>query len=266
MTAQRFEKLEGLGNDFILISVASEGAFDVSKVPALCDRRFGVGADGVLLVLPPRADGVARMRVLNADGSIPEMCGNGLRCVALLVAEQRGIVKGEIAIETDSGTRACRVARAGNGAEVDVDMGVVRVTGHTAITVAGVAVDLTLADAGNPHAISYRAEPEVDLLAYGQSLATHARFERGTNVEFVRWHDGVIDVSVWERGVGRTLACGTGACAVAAVACARGEAKSGAPVRVRLPGGDLVITHDVATGQTWMAGPAKRVFVGETSL
>jgi len=262
MTARSFEKVEGLGNDFILIHAESAEALAPEAVRRLCERRFGVGGDGVLLVLPS-TEAEARMRVINADGSVPEMCGNGLRCVALVVAEQRGLSRGTFAIETDAGVRECRVDRLGEQGTVDVEMGVVRTLGLRELVVAGTRVELTLADAGNPHAIAYRDDPEHDLASLGPPIATDPSFERGTNVELVRWRDGVLEVAVWERGVGRTLACGTGACAVAAVACARGEAEGGAPVRVRLPGGDLVITHDLATGQTRMVGPARRVFRGE---
>jgi diaminopimelate epimerase len=173
--------------------------------------------------------------------------------------------KGELSIETDAGVRACVFERAGDQGEVDVDMGVVRVQGTTMLTVAGTTLELTLANAGNPHAIAYRQEPAGDLLAFGPVLTVHPSFPGGVNVELVRWKDDAIEVSVWERGVGQTLACGTGACAVAAVACARGEAKSGAAVRVRLPGGELVVTHDTATGRTRMKGPARRVFRGTIS-
>lgn len=265
MTVQPFEKLEGLGNDFIVLSAQDGTSFDRAQAARLCDRRFGIGADGVLLVLPPAAGGAARMRVLNADGSVPEMCGNGLRCVALFVAEQRGVSSGEMAIETDAGTRTCRFERTGDRAEVDVDMGVVRVTGKRTLIVSGEAVDLTLADAGNPHAVAYCHDPGQDLDAIGPVVATHPSFDQGTNVELVRWRGKVLEVAVWELGVGRTLACGTGACAVTAVACARGEATSGAPVRVRLPGGDLLVTHDLQSGRTRMVGPARRVFRGEWS-
>jgi diaminopimelate epimerase len=264
MAPLAFEKFEGIGNDFLVVRLEDEARFDPAWVPRLCDRRFGVGADGVLLVLPSR-EHAARMRVRNADGSVPEMCGNGLRCVALFEAERRGMEKGELSIETDAGVRACVVERAGDEADVDVDMGLVRVTGTKTLAVAGRDVELTLADAGNPHAIAYRDEPAKDLLAFGPVLTVHPSFPSGMNVELVRWKDDALEVSVWERGVGATLACGTGACAVAAVACARGEAKSGAKVRVRLPGGELVITHDVATGRTRMKGPARRVFRGTIS-
>ena len=262
MAAFSFEKVEGLGNDFIVVDVQRESDLDPALVPRLCDRHFGVGADGVLLVLPPSAGGVARMRVRNADGSVPEMCGNGLRCVAHHVAERAGWPEGELLIETDAGPRLCKVSRAPTGADVDVDMGVVRVLEKKSLEIAGISLGLTLVDAGNPHAIAYREDPAHELPVVGPRLAIHPSFATGTNVELVRWVGPLLEVHVWERGVGPTLACGTGACAVVAMACARGEAPSGSPVRVRLPGGDLLVTHDAATGRTSMLGPARRVFRG----
>ncbi len=257
-----FEKFEGLGNDFLLVAGPSD-LLAPSLVARLCDRHFGVGADGVLQVLPPENGGVARMRVVNADGTVPEMCGNGLRCVALHVARREGVGHAELDIETDAGTRRCRVDVRGEGAEVDVDMGVVRVLGERTLDALGREVAVVLADAGNPHAVVYVDEPAAALHVLGPALTAHPSFPRGSNVELVRWNGGVLDVHVWERGVGPTLACGTGACAAVAVAVSRQEAGSGATVRVRLPGGDLLVTHDAATGSTRMKGPARRVFGGD---
>ncbi len=262
-----FDKVEGLGNDFVVLAVEDERGVAVERARRICDRHFGVGADGVLFLLPPRDGGAARMRVVNADGSVPEMCGNGLRCVALLLAASRDIREGEVVVETDAGRRACQVtrgARLRDDGVVDVEMGVVRVEGCATETVEGLAVDIVLADAGNPHAIVYRDDPEADLASLGRLIATHPRFAGtgGRNAELVRWNEGVLDVHVWERGAGPTLACGTGACAAVAVACARGEVASQNPVNVRLPGGVLVVTHDGATGLTRMKGPARHVFHG----
>jgi len=263
MSALGFEKVEGLGNDFVLLRAESEDALDPAIVTRLCDRRRGVGADGVLLLLPSRGAADARMKVINADGSVPEMCGNGLRCVALLMTMERHISRAELQIETDAGLRVCKVDRHGDEGQVEVEMGIVRVLGQRTLSPTGAPIELTLVDAGNPHAVAYRANPASDLEALGLLIATHPSFERGTNVELVRWRDDVLDVAVWERGAGRTLACGTGACAVVAVACQRGEAASGANVRVGLPGGELMVAHDLATGQTRMLGPARRAFHGE---
>jgi diaminopimelate epimerase len=248
-----FAKYEGLGNDFVVIDVERETDVPPSVATALCDRHYGVGADGVLLVLPPRHhECEARMRVVNADGSVPEMCGNGLRCVALHVARARDPVAKAVHIDTDAGPRRCVVEGGRDAAIVTVDMGVVRVTGDLTID---------LGDAGNPHIVLLGtfAPAEVDRL--GPRLAVHPAFPQGTNVEFARVAGGRVDLVVWERGVGRTLACGTGACAAAAVACAKGIATPDTPVAVRLPGGPLDVTI-ASGGRATLRGPARRVFAG----
>jgi diaminopimelate epimerase len=262
-TPLRFEKYEGLGNDFILVDAPDEREMTPQRAMRLCDRRFGVGADGVLMVLPPRSSGFdARMHVINADGSVPEMCGNGIRCLALHVATARGQVRGTVRLETGAGERVCILDE---GGMVTVDMGVVRVLGERSIEVDGRQVLMTLADAGNPHAVLVGTFARGEVQHLGPLLATHAAFPRGTNVEFARVQDDGIDLLVWERGVGITLACGTGACATAAVACEKGLTARGQPVSVRLPGGTLQVTlgHD---GRTTMRGPAHRVFSGATEI
>jgi diaminopimelate epimerase len=258
-TALRFEKYEGLGNDFILVDMPDHREMTPERAIRLCDRRFGVGADGVLLVHPPRTLGSdARMHVINADGSVPEMCGNGVRCVALHVATGRGIVGGTVLVETGAGPRACILD---GGGMVAVDMGVVRVLGERVIEVEGRSVLLTLADAGNPHAVLLGAYARGEVEYLGPHLSTHSAFPRGTNVEFARVEGDGIDLVVWERGVGITMACGTGACATAAVACEKGLATRGRPLRLQLPGGCLEVTVGV-DGRTTMRGPARRVFSG----
>jgi diaminopimelate epimerase len=266
----RFEKYEGLGNDFIVVDAADENDLSPSAVSALCDRHFGVGADGVLLVLPARSPAcAARMRVVNADGSVPEMCGNGLRCVALHLA-RRAPGAGdrahgndlELRVETDAGERACRLDGGGGEAKVTVDMGLVRVLGDRALTIEGRSVVVAVADAGNPHAVLFGELARSDAERLGPRIAAHADFPRGTNVEFARVGDDGIDLVVWERGVGVTLACGTGACATAAVACAKGLAARAQPVTVRLPGGALEVTIE-ESGHATMRGPARHVFSGE---
>jgi len=253
------EKYEGAGNDFVVVTTDDERAFDAAFAKRACDRHFGVGGDGVLLVLPPRdAKHAARMKVVNADGSVPEMCGNGLRCVALHVARLRKIDRGELSIETDAGVLACAV----DGDRVTVAMGIVTVAGPRELSVDGESVPLTVADAGNPHAILFGELSRARIETLGPKIATHAAFSAGTNVEFANVADGGIDLVVWERGVGITLACGTGACATTAVACREGRVPYDAPVDVRLPGGTLSITIERATGRATMRGPARRVFGG----
>jgi len=261
----KFVKYEGLGNDFILVEAQDESFVSPDRATQLCDRRFGVGGDGVLLVLPPRAaENAARMRVLNADGSVPEMCGNGVRCVAIHLARARGLGSGTVRIETDAGERACQVEDASGEGMVTVDMGPVRVLGDRALDVGGRRVTVCAADAGNPHAVLFGAFARGDVEHLGPGLATHAAFARGTNVEFACAVGDGIDLVVWERGVGVTLACGTGACATVAVACDKGLVPRGRPIAVRLPGGRLDVTIDAA-GRATMRGPARRVFAGETA-
>jgi diaminopimelate epimerase len=258
----QFFKYEGLGNDFIVVEAADASAVSADRAVALCDRRFGIGADGVLLVLPsrkPECD--VRMLVLNADGSVPEMCGNGIRCVAIHVARARGLVEGTLRVDTDASDCACFVEDTRGKGIVTVDMGVVRLFGDRTIDIDGKRVTVSVADTGNPHAILFGSFARSDVDHLGPRLATHPDFPRGTNVEFSHVAGDGIDLIVWERGVGITLACGTGACATAAVACAKGLVGRGSPIAVRVPGGRLDITIDDKSRAT-MRGPARQVFSG----
>ena len=258
-----FAKYEGLGNDCLVIDATTEDAVSAEDAARLCDRHFGVGGDGVLLVLPPRDPShTARMKVLNADGSVPEMCGNGLRCVALHVALEGRLPDGPLTFETDAGLRPAELRREGATAHVRVDMGVVRFLGTRTLATPLGDVEVLLGVAGNPHAILFGDYASADVDRLGPVLATHAAFPEGTNVEFCRVTADAIEVVVWERGVGRTLACGTGACAVAVVACATGRWKDVARVPVRLPGGTLLVEPGLGEASTWMTGPARRVFEG----
>jgi diaminopimelate epimerase len=267
MGALLFAKYEGLGNDFIVLDLARASDFDARVVPALCDRRFGIGADGVLLVLPPKGDAAARMVVINADGSVPEMCGNGLRCVALHVAAARGPGDADLMLETEAGPRRCVVSVRGRAEpRIEVEMGVVRLLGDRYLEVDDESIDVSIVDAGNPHAVAFREAPQVDLEKLGSRIARDPSFARGTNVEFVAVRGQEVHVFVWERGVGPTLACGTGACAAVAVAGARNLVPSGSWVPVRLPGGVLHVTRDATSGETLLAGPARLVFRGEVPL
>jgi diaminopimelate epimerase len=262
-----FHKYEGLGNDFVLVEADRDDAVTPALARELCDRRFGIGADGVLLVLPPRSsDADARMKVLNADGSVPEMCGNGLRCAVLHHARIRGRHSGEVTFDTDAGLKPCVVDDEGGRGLVTVDMGVVRVTGNVTVELddrgARDPWELSLADAGNPHAITTRAATRAVIDAVGPRLATHSLFPAGTNVEFAVYRKGAVDLVVWERGVGVTHACGTGACATVAVGVARGLVAVGDEVTVNLPGGPLSVTMR-EDGHAIMRGPARHVFSGQ---
>ncbi|NUO52613.1 MAG: diaminopimelate epimerase [Polyangiaceae bacterium] len=259
-----FEKWEGLGNDFLLVRETSiSGELSPELVRALCDRRRGVGGDGVLLV---RADS-PRMIVLNADGSRPEMCGNGLRCVAAMLAAEMGPLNAPRAmtVATDAGERRARVSFAGTEeALVEVDMGRAEIQEDSEHADEGRRVVFTSVSVGNPHAISFAPFDRGERDRLGPLIERSTA--GGTNVEFAhKSGPASFDLVVWERGVGYTQACGTGACATAALACARGLTPYGEPIRVRLPGGELVIT--VSAGlDIVMMGPARRVFRGTVEV
>jgi diaminopimelate epimerase len=259
-----FTKYEGLGNDFVIVEAAREDSMSVGRVRELCDRRRGIGADGVLLVLPPSsADAVARMIVMNADGSIPEMCGNGLRCVAVHVARKRGMTRGDLTFETGAGLRRCAIDDADGRGLVSVDMGAVRWIEDIVLDVDGARWELSLADAGNPHAITRAAVTRSQIEAVGPRIATHPRFPAGTNVEFAAFRSPTeIDLVVWERGVGITDACGTGACATVAVGVAKGWVPPRNDVTVQLPGGILTVNVREEAKKVIMTGPARHVFSG----
>ena len=204
-----FRKYQGLGNDFLVMDVPS-AEFGPGMVERLCDRHFGIGADGVLLIGPPQTPGaLGRMIVRNADGSEPEMCGNGLRCVAVELARRAGIAHGEIVVDTGAGPLPCRI----DGNMVEVRMGQLRDEGPVQVPVLGEHHAFARLSIGNPHAITFAPYNEAAIERVGPVVATHPLFAQGTNVEFATLtDDGGIDLIVWERGVGRTLACGTGAC------------------------------------------------------
>lgn len=260
MAAPLWSKYEGTGNDFVVGTASRDDAVSPDEARALCDRHFGVGADGVLLVLPPVSAGAdARMRVVNADGSVPEMCGNGLRCAALYVARARNMTEGRLVFDTDAGPRPCTVDDRDGRGLVTIDMGVVRVTGTERVPVDGETWELVLADAGNPHAIVRRDVARSVIDAVGPRLATHPIFPNGSNIEFATFRGDDIDLVVYERGVGVTLACGTGACATVAVAVHLGLASRGREVAVHLPGGTLaIVLRD--DDHAIMRGPARHVF------
>ncbi len=259
-----FLKVEGLGNDFLLLDLRGPEMGPAlvealqARAPALCDRRTGVGADGLLLVLPPRTSGAAgTMLVINHDGSRPEMCGNGLRCVALHVATTSALLR----VDTDAGPRDCQVtASSPRAADVDVDMGRAESLGDRIVAGRRFATY----SLGNPHAVAFVGadeDPEQLARTLGPVVETDPQFPARTNVELARIEpDGSITLWVWERGCGITSACGTGACATLAAAVAAGLAPAGPPTRVQLPGGSLTVR--LTDDRMWMTGPARVVFRG----
>ena len=277
----QFSKYQGLGNDFLMLDGRGASSTDASygltpeRIQRLCDRRFGVGADGVILALPPRQGGELRMRIFNADGTEPEMCGNGMRCLARFLTDSDGDVPGrQWQIETLAGRIVPELRQDGS---IRVDMGAPFLDPEAIPTtlpcgdnglaqgnleVAGSSFAVGAAGMGNPHVVIPVDDVEaVDLERYGAAFEVHPAFPARTNVHFVqvisRTH---LVMRVWERGAGPTLACGTGACATLVVAHLLGLAERCA--RLDLPGGPLEIDWDGASGHVFMAGPAVAVFDG----
>src|SRR5262245_19199767 len=238
----RFAKYHGLGNDFLVVDLRSLAGADATAVQepavvrALSDRRFGVGGDGVLAVLPGGSGADARMRVLNSDGSEAEMCGNGIRCVAKELYERGGVQKDQIAIDTGAGRLVCALDVSGGVVRaVTVDMGAPRLlrgeipmTGpahercvEQAMQLSGGERAITCASMGKPQAVMFvgAGEPRPLAEALGPIVETHGWFPNRTNVELAHViGPREIDLVVWERGCGITLACGTGACATVVAA------------------------------------------------
>lgn len=261
-----FDKYEGLGNDFVVVEATDADALSPSRVSALCDRHFGIGGDGVLLVLPASSPSArARMIVINADGSRPEMCGNGLRCVALHLARVDAADRVDYDVETDAGVLPCRVEREGDEAWVSTVLGHAELLGSYCHPGAK-TYEFTRISVGNPHAVIFGAgcAPElVDEVGAQVCAAIHG----GANVEFVEQHGPTqLRVVVWERGVGRTLACGTGAAAVAVAATSSGRSPFDTPIELVLPGGPLQAVVEAGTLRVTLRGPARRVFSGEARL
>lgn len=279
-----FTKMNGLGNDFVFIEdLECEWDIEPEAVAWLCDRNFGIGGDGVIMVRPATADGADYyMHYSNADGTLSEMCGNGARCFAKYVVDH-GLIDAdatELVIQTLGGLRPVRFTRNADGTlqTATVDMGEpVLAPALIPTTFDGemvfdcpVETDLgtfhvTAVSMGNPHAILW--VDDVDTAPVGEVgplIECHAAFPKATNVEFAQFVDvDTIRLRVWERGVGETLACGTGACAtlVAGVLSCR----TGRSATIELPGGDLLIRwHE--NDHVYMTGSAAEVFTGTIPL
>ena len=281
-----FAKMHGTGNDFVLIEAKGDEHDWPRLAVAMCDRHFGVGADGILLVLPSDRAAV-RMRVLNPDGSEPEMCGNGIRCLAKYAVE-RGLVRPEDdRFDVETGAGVLTVLVLGDGRAVDkvrVGMGKPRLAPDEIPVLVNaepplVNIPLELVDGasrqvlpvtavsmGNPHAVHFVQPPVADfpLAQIGPMVAFHPLFPNGVNFEVARVLDRrSIEAGVWERGAGPTLACGTGASAVMVAARLQGMVDD--TVDITLPGGTLTLEWDGA-GEVFMSGPAVAVFEGEWPL
>ena len=276
----RFWKMHGAGNDFVVAEPPAVALDFAALAQRVCDRHVGVGADGLILMLPsPAAD--RRMRIINADGSEAEMCGNGIRCFVKLALD-RGIVDapdGAMTVETAIGVLRTRATfdDAGRVAAVRTSMGVPRFAPSDIgaqveqspplldlpLQAAGEQLDISLVSMGNPHAVTFidASVGEYDLARIGPAVERHPLFANRTNFEVVRpLGRDRIEMRVWERGVGETRACGSGACAAVVVAHLHGAVDES--VAVELPGGTLQIEWDGA-GEVWLSGPAERVFASE---
>jgi diaminopimelate epimerase len=286
----RFTKMHGIGNDYIYVDCfrnpVPHDPAGLSRV--VSDRHFGIGSDGLILICPShKAD--ARMRMFNADGSESEMCGNGIRCVAKFVYDHGLVRKPVLNIETGRGVLKLELEISGGAVkQVRVDMGEpilesakipITFSGERVVNMPVPSLDegpsnawvrdcgldprLTCVSMGNPHAILYcRQVSKVPLAVIGPVFETHKVFPRRANVHFVEiYSPGEVTMRTWERGSGITLACGTGACAVA-VAGVLSE-RTQRRLLAHLPGGDLQLDWSEADNHVYMTGPATEVFSGE---
>lgn len=254
----RFEKWHALGNAYLLVEQPDAGTLHPTRVRRLCNVDTGIGSDG-LLEVTGRDAARAIVRIWNPDGSTAELSGNGTRIAAAWLLRESG--RPEVEIETES-----KLVRARPGARdtVQQDLGAVSVGDDEVLDVAGERVGIVIVDVGNPHAVVLRdVLSRDDLLRLGPAIETHPRFPRRTNVQLAAPDSQeAVSVLVWERGAGETAASGSSAVAVAAAAVARGWCAS--PVRVAMPGGDLLVT--ITDGQASLEGPAERICVGTTDL
>jgi diaminopimelate epimerase len=274
-----FWKYHGLGNDFILFEdLEMQAPTDPEVVRRLCDRRTGIGGDGILYIRPDE-EGDAFMKVMNSDGSEAEMCGNGIRCVAKHLYDFAIAPVERMRINTMGGMKEVTVTISeGEVTEASVDMGAPMLDCKDvpmdcegrfvdgAIEVNGMSIRGTAVSMGNPHFVIFQELSDREVQELGPAVHAHPIFPRRTNVEFVRPRGERLDVIVYERGAGWTQACGTGACATAVAAGLQGIVPLGRNVTVRLPGGDLTINVKKDLAMVRMTGPAVRVFQGEMEL
>ena len=279
-----FYKYHGLGNDFVLVDNrgCGEPVLSPEQAAKLCDRNFGIGADGVIFALPAQQDGSDfTMRIYNSDGSEPEMCGNGIRCLAKFVADIDGAGAGTMyRIDTLAGLIQPIMQPDG---QVRVDMGYPILSAKEIPTtlpenpdgavigeeleVGGQTYSVSCVSMGNPHALIYEVNgkpiklKDIDLGTVGPIFESHPVFPAKTNTEFVEVvTPSHVKMMVWERGAGRTLACGTGACATVVAGVLEGKIER--KCRVDLPGGPLFIEWDESDNKIYMTGPAEKVFGG----
>ena len=272
----KFVKMHGLGNDYVCINCFRERVEDPPGFArALCDRHYGIGADGLILICPSKVSDF-KMEIYNSDGSVAGMCGNSIRCLGKYVYDYRLTGKETLSIETKSGIRNMHLhIQDGKACGAMVDMGVPRLNAHSIpilsekdlvindpIEVQKKNYRMTGISMGNPHAVIFSEEINgISLEETGRELEFHPRFPERANIEFchVTARDRM-EIRVWERGVGETLACGTGACA-AVVASVLNDLTD-EEVIVKLLGGELSVRWDRKVNHVFLEGPAVKVFDG----
>lgn len=260
----RFTKMQGLGNDYIYLDCRLEQPADLPELARrLSDRHFGVGGDGVICLFPSRNADIG-MRIFNADGSEGKMCGNGIRCLGKYVYDKKIVSQNHITVETKAGIRTVELQiERGEVHTATVDMGEPEVQIPRPICVRGQPFWITPVSMGNPHAVLFLDQIEdLNLSDLGPEFESHPSFPGRTNTEFVEiLAPDRLNMRVWERGSGETLACGTGACAALAAAVSSGRAER--HVTVVLRGGLLQVSWPKQKGPIYMTGPAVTVFEGE---
>ncbi len=268
----RFTKMQACGNDYIYVNCFREQVSDPEKLSLkLSDRHYGIGGDGLILIEPSdTAD--AFMHMFNRDGSEGKMCGNGIRCVVKFIYDHHLIPEDRryAVIETRAGLRKTAFeVTDGLVSRVTVDMGIASATGSGCVNIDSAERQIVYEgmDIGNPHAVVFLEDDPglltaVPLRQAGMAVQNSDRFPDGVNVEFIEVVSrNEIRMSVWERGSGETLACGTGAAASVAAGCMTGRLDT--PVLVHLAGGDLTIDYESDTGRCFMTGTAEEVYSGE---
>lgn len=278
-----FTKMQGLGNDYVYVNCLRETIKNPAEVSKfVSDRHFGIGSDGLIMICPSKVADF-EMQMYNADGSRGEMCGNGIRCVAKYVYDYGLTDKTSISVETLGGIKYLDLTvEDGKVSLVKVDMGSPRLAPSqipivpenpedtriidAPLEVEGKTYYMTGVSMGNPHTVVYVDDVKgLDLVKIGPSFENHKRFPERINTEFAHVLDRkTVEMRVWERGSGETLACGTGACAVAVASILNGLTEN--RVTVKLLGGDLLIEWDKEADKVYMTGLAKVVFDGEIDL
>lgn len=276
----KFTKMQGLGNDYVYVNCFEEQIENPGEVARqVSDRHFGIGSDGLILIKPSETADFC-MDMYNADGSRGEMCGNGIRCVAKYVYDKGLTDQEQISIETLAGIKYLDLTiQNGEVALVQVDMGEPQLVAKEIPVIADTeqVIDaqiqveneeyrMTCVSMGNPHCVVFMEDVEgLAIERIGPKFENHSRFPNRINTEFVKVMDeNTLQMRVWERGSGETLACGTGACATAVAAILNGHCKE--EVTIHLLGGDLKIRWDKKSNHVFMTGPAKIVFDGEWTL